>query len=138
MQKITFNQTHNVFLDNGIIALYRYLEKAERPDLLSKDLEKLKAFPLTKNVHFGLDTNQLWIHHHDLFGLLEALYYSMGHEVYDTYTDKQLDEGGNLFFNVSKTGELTATPFPKMNTYGLTALLTNNAQGTTPQRRRHD
>ena len=133
MQKITFTQTYNVFLDNGIVALYRYLEKAERPDLLSPELKDLNKYPLIKGTHFALESSQLWIHHHDLFGLLEALYYSMGHEVYDTYTDKQLNEGGNLFFTVSKTGELTATPFPKMNTYGLTALLTNNAQGTMPK-----
>lgn len=133
MQKIIFTQTHNVFLDNGIVALYRYLLKTEEPHLLSPELEALKNYPLKKGTHFGLEVGQLWVHHHDLFGLLEALYYGMGHEVYDTYTDKQMDEGGNLFFTVGKTGELTATPFPKMNTYGLTALLTNNAQGTTPK-----
>ncbi|ADB41977.1 hypothetical protein [Spirosoma linguale] len=131
MQEITFTQTHNVFLDNGIVALYRYLQKAEHPDLLPKELEGLKAYPLKKGVHFGLESNKLWLHHPDLFQLLEVLYYGMGHEVYDTYTDKQLAEGGNLFFTVGEDGELTATPFPKMNTYGLTELLTNNAQGTT-------
>lgn len=133
MQKITFNQTHNVFLDNGIVALYRYLQKAVRPDLLPKELEGLKTFPLAKGTHFDLEPDKLWIHHHDLFGLLEALYYGMGHEVFDTFTDKQLAEGGNLFFTVGNNGELTAEPFPKMNTCGLTELLTNNAQGTTPK-----
>lgn len=131
MQEISFTQTHNVFLDNGIVALYRYLQKAEHPNLLPKELEGLKAYPLKKGVHFGLESNKLWLHHPDLFQLLEVLYYGMGHEVYDTYTDKQLAEGGNLFFTVGEDGELTATPFPKMNTYGLTELLTNNAQGTT-------
>lgn len=133
MQKITFTQTHNVFLDNGTVALYRYLEKAEQPDLLSPELKALKAYPLKKGTHFALEPNQLWIHHHDLFGLLEAVYYGMGREVYDTYTDKQELEAGNLFFKVEKDGTLIAKPFPKMNTYGLTALLTNNAQGTTPK-----
>ena len=108
------------------------LKKQNEPDLLSPELKALKAYPLKKGTHFGLEPDQLWIHHHDLFGLLEAVYYSMGREVYDTYTDKQLAEVGNLFFTVGETGELTATPFPKMNTYGLTELLTNNAQGTTP------
>ncbi|WP_077924404.1 hypothetical protein [Spirosoma sp. 209] len=133
MQKLTFSQTHNVFLDNGIVAVYRYLLKAEHPDLLSKELKALKAYPLIKGTHFDLEPDKLWIDHPYLFGLLEALYYSMGHEVYDTYTEKQLTEGGNLFFTIGKQGELAAEPFPKMNTYGLTELLTNNAQGSTKQ-----
>ncbi len=131
MQKITFTQTHNVFLDNGIVALYRYLLKATQPDSLPKELKDLRDFPLEKGTHFNLEPDKLWIHHHNLFGLLEALYYSMGHEVFDTYTDKQLAEGGNLFFIIGKDGELTAKTFPRMNTYGLTRLLTNNAQGVT-------
>ncbi|AQG80467.1 hypothetical protein [Spirosoma montaniterrae] len=126
VEKITFNQTHNVFLDNGIVAMYRYLRRIE-----DGELGKLKKFSLTEGTHFGLEPDNLWLNHHDLFGLLEDLYYEMGREVYDTYTDKQLAEGGNLFFTVGQNGELTATPFPKMNTYGLTELLTNNAQGTT-------
>lgn len=126
MQKITFNQTHNVFLDNGIVAVYRYLRR-----VANGELADLKAFSLTESTHFALEPNKLWIHYPDLFGLLDALYYAMGREVYDTYTDKQFAEGGNLFFRKGANGELTAEPFPKMNTYGLTELLTNNAQGTT-------
>ncbi|WP_020602096.1 hypothetical protein [Spirosoma spitsbergense] len=128
MQKITFTQTHNVFLDNGIVAVYRYLQKVER-----KELSRLEPFSLIKGVNYALEPDKLWINHHDLFGLLEALYYAMGREVYDTFTDKQENESGNLFFDVDPMGNLTATPFPKMNTYGLTELLTNNAQGTTPK-----
>jgi hypothetical protein len=56
----------------------------------------------------------------------------MGRAVYDTYTLKQEEEGGNLFFKLNDTHDIVAVqPFPKMNTYGFTALLTNNAQGTT-------
>ncbi|SOD88395.1 hypothetical protein [Spirosoma fluviale] len=132
MTEISFTQTHNVFLDNGIVGLYRYLLKAERPDLLPTELDALKVFPLQRSVHFGLEPTRLWIKHDDLFTLLEALYYGMGHEVYDTYTDKQLAEGGNLYFK-EVDGRLVDKPFPKMNTYGLTELLTNNAQGTTPK-----
>lgn len=131
MQEVIFTQTHNVFLDNGIVGLYRYLLKTERPDLLSSELSDLKAFPLEKGVHFGLEPERLWIKHDDLFALLEALYYSMGREVFDTYTDKQKAEEGNLFFKIEADGNLIARPFPKMNTYGLTELLTNNAQGST-------
>ena len=131
MTEISFTQTHNVFLDNGIVGLYRYLIKAERPDLLPSELAALIAFPLKRGIHFSLEPTRLWIKHENLFALLETLYYGMGHEVFDTYTDKQLAEGGNLFFRQTSDGMLTAHSFPKMNTYGLTELLTNNAQGLT-------
>ena len=127
MHKITFNQTHNVFLDNGIIGLYRYLVRASQADLTT-DEEVLRPFALQEGKHFTLTGTELTLSHERLFELLEELYYVMGKDVYDTYTSKQEGEGGNLFFNQDGT---LAGRFPKMNTYGITELLTNNAQGST-------
>lgn len=117
MNRIEFPYYNNVFLDNGIIGLYQYLEKDDK---------------LTKGTHFDLEEKQLWVEHDNLFGLLEEKYYEMGREVYDTYTLKQEQEGGNLYFKLNEKKEIAGVEvFPKMNTYGFTELLTNNAQGVT-------
>ncbi|AXE21972.1 hypothetical protein DR864_29215 (plasmid) [Runella rosea] len=118
MKKIEFPYCNNVFLDNGIIGLYKYLLKDES---------------LEKGTHFDLEEKRLWVEHDALFELLERTYYTMGREVYDTYTQKQEDEKGNLYFRVNNKMEMIGEPvsFPKMNTYGFTELLTNNAQGVT-------
>ena len=71
MQEIIFSQTHNVFLNNGIVGLYRYLQKAERADLLSIELVGLKAFPIQKGVHFDLEPPQFWSLSHGT-GILRA------------------------------------------------------------------
>ena len=133
MQRITFTYSGNVFLDNGAVALYHYLQQAS---LLTQhqNLQSLQSFELQEEKHFGLkvatdkEPEHLWVEHSRLFELLEELYYAMGREVYDTYTYKQHQEGGNLYF--AATGEVISK-FPKMNTYGFTELLTNNAQGGT-------
>ncbi|WP_288426179.1 hypothetical protein [uncultured Spirosoma sp.] len=127
MQEIVFKQTHNVFLDNGIIGLYRYLQRATRDELPSW-MAPLRPFNLREGEHFNLTNSELRIMHERLFDLLEEVYYVMGKEVYDTFTPKQETEGGNLYFNEDGT---SFWRFPKMNTYGVTELLTNNAQGVT-------
>jgi hypothetical protein len=109
MNKITFNQTANIFLNAGIIALTHYLEEYQD--------ESNYAFD------FNLAENELTIESEHLFQLLEDVYYLMGKEVYDTATQKQRQELGNAYYD-EKTGEFKR--FPKMNTYGLTQLLTNN------------
>lgn len=132
MLEITFHYSRNVFLDNGILGVYAFLQRLAAKTLLSRTTDRrqrLETYQLEAGTHFKLTANQLWIKHEQLFDLLEDLYYTMGEEVYDTYTDKQFQEAGNLYF--SEQGELLGR-FPKMNTYGLTDLLTNNAQGTTP------
>jgi hypothetical protein len=105
-------------LDNGTVALHRYLVRY-KSDLKIQDYE----CSFTSN-------KELVIQSEKLFELLEEVYYLMGKEVYDTYTNKQRDEAGNLYFIKSANG-LSYQSFAKMNTYGLTELLTNNAQGTT-------
>ncbi len=133
MQRITFAYSGNVFLDNGTVALYHYLRKVMQLTL-NANLAPLQPYYLREGEHFGLVVatseapGHLWMEHPQLFGLLDELYYAMGREVYDTYTRKQQNEKGNLYF--TPTGEVVDT-FPKMNTYGFTELLTNNAQGGT-------
>lgn len=123
MPQIEFPYYGNVFLDNGTVALYRWLQK-----------QPLSKYGLREGEHFGLNDataaqpEQLWVRHEQVFDLLEEVYYAMGREVYDTYTDKQNGEPGNLYFKPD--GEVIKK-FPKMNTYGFTELLTNNAQGVT-------
>jgi hypothetical protein len=112
MQKIEFNKTNHIFLDNGIIALYRYLQPRNTEGVVKMELFK----------------DKLVIESDNLSQILEDVYYEMGKAVYDTATSEQIATMGNLWFN-SKTGE--ANLFPKMNTYGFTELLTNNAQGVT-------
>tara|TARA_R110002124_G_scaffold146076_1_gene311312 strand:- start:2628 stop:4385 length:1758 start_codon:yes stop_codon:yes gene_type:complete len=117
MNRIEFLYFNNVFLDNGIIGLYQFLQDENN---------------LEENIDYGLEEKKLWIQNDNLFELLETLYYALGRKVYDTYTMKQEEEGGNLFFKLNEVQEIIGVQqFPKMNTYGFTALLTNNAQGTT-------
>jgi len=133
MQRISFPYSGNVFLDNGAVALYHYLQQATRLTE-HENLKLLQSYGLRESEHFGLAAatseapEHLWVEHPQLFELLEELYYAMGREVYDTYTFKQQNEGGNLYF--APSGEVISK-FPKMNTYGFTELLTNNAQGGT-------
>lgn len=106
-------------LDNGTVALHRYLQRYQN---------ELSGFNYDS---YFKNANTLCIKCEQLFELLEEVYYLMGEEVYDTYTQKQYDDPGNIYFEKKEKGQLIAHTFPKMNTYGLTELLTNNAQGTT-------
>lgn len=118
---IEFKRTGHTLLNNGIIGVYKYLIKAKKEDFFDFPFE----FELTKN--------KLTITSDRLPQLLDDIYYWMGKEVYDTYTIKQQENAEkfkecNIYFN---NQENKFIPFPKMNTYGLTHLLTNNAQGVT-------
>jgi hypothetical protein len=115
---ITFNQTSNIFINAGIVGLARFIEKFRiaYPD----KFPSLKYSPLSKN--------ELTIQCEELMEFLEEVYYFMGKEIYDTPSQKQIDENYNVYY-VEAEDEFKR--FPKMNTYGLTHLLTNNAQGVT-------
>jgi hypothetical protein len=119
--EIEFKRTGHTLLNNGIIGLYKYLMKAQN--------ENFFDFPF----EFELTENKLTITSDKLPQLLDDIYYWMGKEVYDTYTIKQQENAEkfkecNIYFNRI---ENKFFPFPKMNAYGLTHLLTNNAQGVT-------
>ena len=121
MNEITFNRTGHTLLNNGIIGVYKYLDEAVKQNKFEFSFE------------FELSDNELTVRSDKLPDLLEDLYYWMGQEVYDTYTAKQLENAEkkidcNVYYDVAKDGFKT---FPRMNTYGLSHLLTNNAQGVT-------
>jgi hypothetical protein len=114
MNKVEFKKTSNIFINTGIVALYRYLKKFKR-----KSDHKFS---------YNLSDDSLEVESDGIFELLEEVYYLMGKEVYDTTSKKQLDKLENVYYNIEKD---KFHRFPKMNSYGLAGLLTNNAQGTT-------
>jgi len=118
MKSITFKRTSNIFINAGIVGLYKY---AQRYQLTNAD-----NFPTLRIDSLG--ENELTIHCNKILEFLEEVYYYMGMEVYDTPTKKQKDENYNVYY-VEESDKFKR--FPKMNTYGLTHLLTNNAQGGT-------
>jgi hypothetical protein len=112
-RQITFKRTSNVFLNTGIVALHDYLDRFR---------DRLHG------LEFKLSADELVVSGEELLEQLEWVYYEMGKELYDTATEKQIKEKGNFYFIES---ENRFEAFPKMNTIGLTALLTNNMQGNT-------
>lgn len=114
MKEIKFKKTSNIFINTGIVALYRYLMKFQR----KSDLE----------FSYNLSDYNLIIESDEILKLLEEVYYFMGKEIYDTTSKKQLDKLENVYYDTEKDD---FHRFPKMYTYGLAGLLTNNAQGTT-------
>ncbi|MGE0589260.1 MAG: hypothetical protein AB7O48_11855 [Cyclobacteriaceae bacterium] len=119
MRQVEFSKTSNIFINTGIVALHRYLNRFQLSN---------KTFGKIRN---ELLPNKLIVENENLLNLLEEVYYFMGAEVYNTISLKQKEKMENVYLN-EKTGEFHR--FPKMNTYGLTELLTNNAQGTTRQK----
>jgi hypothetical protein len=116
MKKVEFNKTSNIFINNGIVALHRFVVKFQQ-----------------RNDKFGEIRNELFpskliVENERVFELLEEVYYYMGNEIYNTISSKQKEKNENVYLD-EVTGEFHR--FPKMNTYGLTELFTNNAQGTT-------
>lgn len=116
MEQIEFNKSSNVFVNTGIIALYRYLKKLKT---LKSNFENLK---------FELQKDKLVIEHGNILEFLEEVYYIMGDDIYNTASAEQKRKAENAYYDEEKD---TFYRFPRMNTLGLTALLTNNAQGTT-------
>ncbi len=120
MTTIEFKKTSNVFVNAGIVALYRYIEKYKR------------QYPEKYEVTQNLMDSRLSIECSKLLEMLEDVYYFMGNEIYDTATKKQIDEAkenkANFYYDTVNDKFVS---FPKMNTRGLTHLLTNNAQGVT-------
>jgi hypothetical protein len=116
LSEITFRRTSNVFLNTGIVALYDYLLEAA---LEYQNLE----------VHFSPD--MLTLRGEKWYEVLEEIYYRMGREVYDTVTEKQLQNKENVYY-LEKDDEFVR--FPRIKTYGLTELLTNDIYGTTPNK----
>lgn len=114
MREIAFKKTSNIFLNTGIVALYRYLIKFERKSNLK--------------FCYHLSDDSLDVESDEILKLLEEVYYFMGKEIYDTSSKKQLDKLENVYYDIEND---EFHRFPKMYSYGLAGLITNNAQGTT-------
>jgi hypothetical protein len=115
MVNLKFKKSSNIFINTGIVALYRYLIKFERKN---SEVE----------FKYQLYDDMLILESEDILNLLEEVYYFMGKDIYDTSSSKQLDKLENVYYDVERD---EFHRFPKMYTYGLGELLTNNAQGTT-------
>ncbi len=111
--EIIFHRTSNVFLNTGIVALYDYL---------------LDAAPEYPDLEIEFSPEALTVRGEQWRDALEEVYYRMGKEVYDTANPKQMEEKLNAYYIEA---EDRFERFPRMNTLGLTELLTNNAQGLT-------
>jgi len=108
---ITFKRTSNIFINAGIIALNDYLVRGKEDDLFSFDYSA------------NLTKDELVIECENISVLLEDVYYFMGREVYDTSGKKAREKPDKYFFQKSP---FSSTPFFKMKTYGVGALITND------------
>lgn len=126
MSTIKFKRTAHTMLNNGIIGLYDYLNKAKKS---KADGNQTFNFDFV----FKLTENELKIESEKLMHLLEELYYWMGSDYYDTVTieqEKEVEEKGvsgnkgnyNLYFDEKLE---RFKPFPKITNYGMPVLLTN-------------
>ena len=115
---ITFKRTSNIFINAGIVGLERFIRKFK--------IAYPNKYPSLGNCQ--LEEKKLVVECDQLLDFLEEVYYFMGKDIYDTPSQKQLDENYNVYY-IEQTDEFKR--FPKMNTYGLTHLFTNNAQGNT-------
>jgi hypothetical protein len=123
MTTIEFNKTSNIFINTGIVAFYREIDrfKLQKPEY-AKNYGKIKN---------DLQADKLIVKNDRLLELLEEVYYFMGRRVYDTASEEQIEKNENVYYDIKKDNFIR---FPKMNTYGLTHLLTNNAQGITREK----
>ena len=120
---IVFRRVANPFLNAGIIGLHRVAER-----FLQQERGRFPGTSISDLVENCLQITAET--ETQLLDFLEEVYYYMGREYYDTATTKQKENNDNVYFE-EKNGTLIPHRFPKMNTYGLTHLFTNNAQGIT-------
>ncbi len=114
MNTIKFKYSSNILLNSGIVSLYLYLNEFKS----ETDI----------NYRFNLSEYSLIIESENLLSLLEEVYYFMAKELYDTSTSKQLEKYTNAYYNVDTNSFIK---FPKMTTFGLAALITNDKAGKT-------
>ncbi|WP_020537505.1 hypothetical protein [Lewinella cohaerens] len=112
--EIAFQRTGNVFLNSGIAGVYEYLT-------VCQDREDFPSYTFG----WSEDGNSLWLKSEQLFDLLEQLYYFMGQELYDTSGKNAREKADKYYFTKDP---FSATPFFKMKSYGLAALVTNDPQ----------
>lgn len=121
---ITFKKAANPFYNSGIIGFYRNCKQ-----FLVEHAHDYPEFKLSeiKDNELRLDYSAENL----LIPFLEEVYYYMGKKYYDTATEKQKNSPENIYFSFTEDAGLVPHLFPKMNTYGLSNLFTNNAQGVT-------
>ena len=108
MNKIEFNKTSNIFINSGIVALYRYLRKYERKNASDK-------------FDFRLLDDKLIVESENLLSLLEEVYYFMGKDVFDTSSKKQLENADKFYFVEEP---FSFGKFAKMSSFGLSGFIT--------------
>lgn len=118
MKTIGFHKTSNIFINTGIVALHRYLDK----------------FNTIENHSFGeikneLLPNKLIIENNNILKLLEEVYYFMGKEIYNTPTKKQKDQSDKFYFVEEP---FSFEKFPKMNSFGFAGFITKPPFGPQP------
>lgn len=121
---LIFKKTANPFYNSGVIGFYRNCKQ-----FLREHGDQFPEFRLG-----AIEGNELILDYPQedkLISFLEEVYYYMGKRYYDTATEKQKTTPENIYFTTTEDGNLTPNLFPKMNTYGLSHLFTNNAQGVT-------
>ena len=123
--KIEFHRSENIFINSGIIALNYYLDK-------------FKEFTDIKYSH-NLFENKLVVESDNLMKLLQDVYYFMGKEVYDTSGQKAIEDANNgkgQYYFIKEP--FSGNPFTKMQSYGLAALINNNAtpKGTNKENKK--
>lgn len=117
MNKIEFHKTANIFVNTGIVALHRYINRFQ-----------------SKNDEFGEITNELLpdklvVENERLLELMEEVYYYMGKEVYDTPTKEQQRKSDKYYFIKEPFDYGT---FPKMTSFGLAGFITKAPFGPAP------
>lgn len=117
METIQFYKNSNIFINTGIVALHRYINRFQ-----------------SENKEFGEITNKLLpkkliIENERVLELLEEVYYYMGKEVYDTPTKKQKRKSDKYFFVKEPFDYGT---FPKMTSFGLAGFITKAPFGPAP------
>ena len=125
--RISFHRTGNVYLNAGIVGIAVGLERYEA-DWRRNGQPQLPELPAHK---WDWEDNALWVETDDPKNLFELLYQAMGRVYYNTSTKDALKDMTNFYY---LPDEDRFEPFPRMKTYGFGALLTNDAQGTTPDK----
>lgn len=117
MNKIEFHKTSNIFINTGIVALHRFIDRFQiHHDEFSEIRNELLP-------------NKLIVENERVLELLEEVYYYMGKEVYDTPTKKQKDQSDKFYFIKEP---FSYGKFPKMNSFGLAGFITKAPFGPAP------
>lgn len=123
LKKIVFKKTANPFYNAGIIGFHRIASQYLREH--AGEYSGVRIDQIIGN-EFLLKYSEEEV----LLPFLEEVYYYMGRIYYDTVTDKQKSDPKNIYFVVDGD-KLNYYLFPRMKTYGLSYLFTNDAQGVT-------